>query len=50
MPYVDLDGELRLAIVEAIGTDYLTGSKEIAVAACTILLIAAWFAVLFFRP
>jgi regulator of nucleoside diphosphate kinase len=51
MPYVDSDGELRLAIVEAIGADYLTGSREIAVAACTILLIVAWFAVVFFfRP
>lgn len=51
MPYVDLDGELRLAIVEAIGTDHSIGTNEIAVAACTILLIAAWFAVFFFfRP
>jgi regulator of nucleoside diphosphate kinase len=48
MPYVDLDGELRLAIFEAIGADYFTIRKEIAVAACTILLIAAWFAVSFF--
>lgn len=48
MPYVDLDGELRLAIVEAIGADYFIGRKEIAVAACTILLIAAWSAALFF--
>lgn len=51
MPYVDLDGELHLAIVEAIGADYFIGSKEIAVAACAILLIVVWFSVFFFvRP
>ena len=44
MPFVDLDGELRLVTVEAIGTDNFTGRKEIEVTICTILLLAAWLA------
>jgi regulator of nucleoside diphosphate kinase len=44
MPFVDLDGELRLVTVEAIGADNFTGRKEIEVTICTILLLAAWLA------
>ena len=36
MPFVDLDGELRLVTVEAIGADNFTGRKEIEVTICTI--------------
>jgi regulator of nucleoside diphosphate kinase len=51
MPYVDLDGELRLVTVEAIGVDNFNGRPEIAVAICTALLLAAWLALaVFFRP
>lgn len=48
MPYVDLDGALHLVTVEAIDVD---NSPELAVAICTILLLAAWLAPAgFFRP
>jgi regulator of nucleoside diphosphate kinase len=50
MPFVDLDGELRLVTVEAIGADNFPGRKEIEVAICTIFLLAAWLALAcFFR-
>jgi hypothetical protein len=50
MPYVDLDGALRLVTVDAIDVD-TSNEAKLAVAICTILLLAAWLApASFFRP
>jgi regulator of nucleoside diphosphate kinase len=46
--YVDLEGEPRLATVEAIGADNFMGRKGLEVGLCTILLLATWLALAFY--
>jgi regulator of nucleoside diphosphate kinase len=42
--YVDLEGEPRLAILEAVGPDDLFRRKGLEVALCIVALLAVWIA------
>ena len=46
--YVDLEGEKRLAVVEAVGAEEQMGGKGLEVVLCTVFLLAAWLALAFY--